>query len=184
MKKLFLSLLALGMVGMLALSTQSCKKSTSAAPTLYDTLGGTAKQADPVGGAQIEKGRLAVRSVIDSALYVIAADPAINGYFTVLLSELSANPQNLSGFTELQNNLTDFFCVGAGSTNFHYTGMSMAAAHNPASNNRISQKVDAAGFTQFTNDVVIAAQKNNVPAGIIGSLGKVIASQQSVVVQR
>ena len=183
MKKLFLSVLALGMVAMFALSTQSCKKSSTAAgPTLYDTLGGTTKQADPVGGAQIEKGRLAVRSVIDSALYVIAADPAINSYFTVLLGEITAG--NTTGFTELQNNLTDFFCVGAGAKDFTYTGMSMAAAHNPTSNNRISQKVDAAGFTQFTNDVVIAAQKNSVPAGIIGSLGKVIVSQQSLVVQR
>lgn len=182
MKKLFLTTLTLAIVAMFAVSTQSCNKSTAAGPTLYDTLGGTAKQADPVGGAQIEKGRLAVRSVIDSALYVIAADPQINSYFTVLLGELTAG--NKTGFTELQNNLTDFFCVGAGAKDFTYTGMSMAAAHNPATNNRISNKVDVAGFTQFTNDVVIAAQQNSVPTNIIGSLGKVIASQQSLVVQR
>ena len=182
MKKFILGTMALAFITMLTVSTQSCNKSTAASPTLYDTLGGTTKTADPVGGAQIEKGRLAVRSVIDSAIYAIAGDPAINGYFTVLLSEVGAG--NLTGFTELQNNLTDFFCVGAGAKNFTYTGMSMTAAHNPANNNRMSQKTNQAGFTQFTNDVVTAAQQNHVPNGIIGSLGKVIASQQSLVVQR
>ena len=183
MKKLIIGALALSFVSMLTISTQSCNKSAAAAsPTLYDTLGGTAKVADPVGGAQIESGRLAVRSVIDSALYVIAADPAINSYFTVLLGELNAH--NSTGFTDLQNNLTDFFSVGAGAKDYTYTGMSMTTAHNPATNARISQKVNVAGFTQFTNDVVTAAQQNHVPNGIIGSLGKVIASQQSLVVQR
>jgi hypothetical protein len=169
---------------MLTISTQSCSKSTTAAPTLYDTLGGTAKVADPMGGAQIEKGRLAIRGVINSALYVIAGDPAINGYFTVLLGEIHSHPPVSTGFTDLQNNLTDFFCVGAGAQNFHYIGMSMTAAHNPATNARISQKVDSAGFTQFTNDVVTAAVQNQVPGAIIGSLGKVIASQEPFVKQR
>ena len=183
MKKIILGTMALAFVAMLSISTQSCNKSAAAAgPTLYDTLGGSAKVTDPVGGAQIEAGKLAVRGVIDSALYVIAADPAINGYFTVLLGELTAH--NTTGFTDLQNNLTDFFSVGAGAKNITYAGMSMTTAHNPTTNARISQKVNAAGFTQFTNDVVIAAQQNHVPNGIIGSLGKVIGSQQSVVVQR
>ena len=183
MKNLILATLALALCAVLTVSTQSCKKSTTASPTLYDTLGGTAKVNDPVvANTQIEKGRLAIRSVIDSALYVIAADDSINPYFMTLLTEIHGG--NLSGFTELQNNLTDFFSVGAGAKDYSYTGLSMANAHNPATNSRITSKVTNNAFAQFTNDVVIAAQKNNVPTNVIGSLGKVIASQQALVVQK
>ena len=65
----------------------SCKKSDSdpaVAPTLYDSLGGTAKVVDPVNSSvMIEKGRLGIRSVIDSTIFVIAGDSRINGHFSV-----------------------------------------------------------------------------------------------------
>src|SRR5258708_1130521 len=76
----------------------SCKKSSPAKKTLYDSLGGTNMVGDPAtSGATIEKGRLGLRSVVDSAIYVIAADSKINGYFSVLLAEVTAG--NTSGFT-------------------------------------------------------------------------------------
>ena len=48
---------------------QSCSKDSSPAKmTLYDSLGGTTKVNDPANAGQmIEKGRLGLRSVVDSA---------------------------------------------------------------------------------------------------------------------
>ena len=70
----------------------SCKKSDStpaAKPTLYDSLGGSTLVSDPATpGATIEKGRLLIRNIIDSTIFVIAGDTAINGHFTTLLSEV------------------------------------------------------------------------------------------------
>ncbi len=118
----------------------SCSKSSSPAkPTLYDSLGGTAMVTDPANsGAKIEAGRLGIRSVIDSTIFVIAGDSKINSYFMVLLAEVGAS--NFTGFTALSKNLTDFVCVGTGAKDFSYTGKSMTDAHNPATNSRISMK--------------------------------------------
>jgi hypothetical protein len=135
-------------------------------------------------GVKREAGRLAIRGVVDNALFIIAADTAINGYFTVLLGELTASPPNYSGFTALEKNLVDFFCVGTGAKDFSYGGKSMTAAHDPTQNPRISMKVDAGDFNQFVTDIVASANKNHVPAGITGSLGKIIVSLQPQVVQR
>src|SRR5579864_9458704 len=82
-KKTVVLVAALGL-GFTAFLTPSCSKSHTAKMTLYDSLGGTASVADPANaGATIEKGRLGLRSVVDSAIYVIATDSRINGYFTV-----------------------------------------------------------------------------------------------------
>ena len=139
--------------------------------------------ADPANsGAKIEAGRLAVRSVVDSAIFVIAGDDSINSYFTVLLGEVGSG--NTSGFSALSKNLTDFICVNIGAKDFTYTGKSMTDAHNPATNSRISKKVDSGDFGEFINDVVIAAQKNHVPSNLINSLGGVLVSVEAQVVQR
>src|SRR4051812_22002762 len=152
--------------GILFIVSSSCNKdndsNTTTTLTLYDSLGGTAMVADPANpGQMIESGRLGIRSVVDSAIFVIAADDSINHYFNVLLSEVAVN--DLSGFQELSKNLTDFFCVATGAKNFQYTGLSMTAAHDPATNSRISEKVDAGDFGEFINDLGIAAGKNNLP---------------------
>jgi hypothetical protein len=85
-------------VAFLLLTIVSCSKSSNSSTpkptvignTLYDSLGGTTLVADPThAGAMIEKGRLGIRNVIDSTIFVIAADPKINGHFTVLLSEVT-----------------------------------------------------------------------------------------------
>ncbi|TDW96852.1 globin family protein [Dinghuibacter silviterrae] len=163
----------------------SCSKSSknSSQPTLYDSLGGTAMVSDPANSGQmIEKGRLGIRSVVDSAIFVIAGDDSINPYFMTLLAEVGAN--NFSGFNALSKNLTDFFCVGTGAKDYTYSGLSMSNAHNPATNHRISNKVTAGAFNEFIVDVVIAANKNGLPANLTASVGRVIESQMSVVVQR
>src|SRR3982751_1414307 len=106
----------------LVIAVSSCDKNNDSNPTtltLYDSLGGTTMVADPANpGQTIEAGRLGIRSVVDSAIFVIAADDSINHYFNVLLAEVAVN--DLSGFQELSKNLTDFFCVATGAKNFQY----------------------------------------------------------------
>src|SRR4051812_17867553 len=69
-------------------------------PTLYERVGGTAAVADPRhSGQTIETGRLTLRSVVDSAIYVIAGDTVMTKYFGVLLGEVGAG--NTTGFAAL-----------------------------------------------------------------------------------
>jgi hypothetical protein len=171
------------------LIVESCSKKAGSNPTptpigktLYDSLGGTALVADPAyPGAMIEKGRLGVRSVIDSTIFVIAADTRINGHFMVLLSEVTKG--NLSGFTDLSENLTTFVSGAAGAKDYIYIGLSMSDAHNPAVNNRINGKVANADFDAFISDVVAGANKNKVPAKLINSVGALLGTLRSQVVQ-
>ena len=163
----------------------SCKKTetpaTVSGPTLYDSLGGTTMVADPANaGAMIEQGRLNIRSVVDSTIFVIAADNQINGYFKVLLNEVTSG--NTSGYVALTNNLTDFFCVATGAKDFTYGGKSMSDAHNPNYNPRITGVVTTAAFNQFVNDLVTGATKNSVPSNLIGSVGKVVGTVEGQVV--
>jgi len=171
-------------VGVSVLSSMSCKKSsTTPTKTLYDSLGGTTMTADPsTQGATIEKGRLAIRSVIDSTIFVIAGDTAINGHFTTLLAEVTAG--NLTGFEALSKNLTDFVAVATGAKDYSYTGLSMAAAHNPAQNPRMNGKASNNDFTAFENDLVAGANKNAVPSYIIARLGAIVETLRGTVVQQ
>ena len=104
-----------------------CKKSDSITPgtkpTLYDSLGGATMVADPANSGQlIEKGRLLIRNIIDSTIFVIAGDTAINGHFTTLLSEVSMG--DLTGFEALSKNFTDFVAVGTGAKDYAYGNLS------------------------------------------------------------
>jgi hypothetical protein len=130
----------------------------------------------------IETGRLGIRSVVDSAIFVIAADDKINTYFNVLLSEVTAG--DLSGFQELSKNLTDFFCVATGAKDFTYSGLNMVDAHNPATNPRISEKVNSTDFDEFITDLGIAAGKNNLPDYLTERVAAVASSVKGDVVQR
>jgi hypothetical protein len=187
MKKL--SFLPLAVI--LALSSilfiESCSKSTSSPTpkvqaTLYDSLGGTALVADPThAGAMIEKGRLGIRNVIDSTIFVIAADPRINGHFTVLLSEVTKG--DLSGFTDLSENLTTFVSGATGAKDYIYIGLSMTDAHNPATNPRMNGKATNADFDAFVSDLVTGANKNKIPANLINSIGKIVESLRTTVAQ-
>ncbi len=166
-------------------TTQSCKKSDDPVivQTLYDSLGGTTMVADPkASGTMIEKGRLGIRSVVDSTIFVIAADARINPYFQKLLAEVTVG--NLSGFNALSKTLTDFLCVGTGAKNFTYTGLNMVAAHDPATNIRMKMKADNAAMDAFIGDVVVGANKNALPGYLITRVGAVLESLRSQVVQR
>lgn len=165
----------------------ACKKKSDMQvnPTLYDSLGGTAMVVDPKGaaGATIEKGRLLIRSIIDSTIFVIAGDTAINGHFTVLLSEVGM--KNLTGFMALSKNLTDFVAVNSGAKDYTYGGKSMTAAHDPAQNPRMNGKADNSDFNAFEGDLIAGAGKNGVTTSnpALVSLGKLVESLRGQVVQ-
>jgi hypothetical protein len=183
-KAAFASVVLATIVTVAAFSSCSKKNSgtASTAPTLYDSLGGTAMVSDPANpGTMIEQGRLGIRSVLDSTIFVIAGDTLINGYFQVLLAEVTSG--NTSGYTALSNNLTDFVCVATGAKDFTYGGKSMTDAHNPATNSRISGKVTSAAFNEFIADVVVGANKNKLPANLIASVGALLVTLEGVVVQ-
>ncbi|MHA4807634.1 globin family protein [Flavitalea flava] len=166
--------------------TPSCSKSNNNTTkmTLYDSLGGTTMVADPANaGTMIEKGRLGIRSVLDSTIFVIAADPNINGFFSVLLAEVTATPPVTTGFSALSKNLTDFVCVATGAKNFTYGGKSMVAAHNPATNPRMNGKAANDDFDSFVTDLVKGAQKNGLSTQLIGQVGAVVATLRTQVVQ-
>jgi hypothetical protein len=151
--------------------------------TLYDSLGGSTMVADPSNsGTMIEKGRLGIRSVVDSTIFIIAADTQLNKYFTVLLTEVTAG--NLTGFTALSNNLTDFVAVATGAKDYKYTGLSMTDAHNPATNSRMNGKADNSDFTQFEADLVAGANKNGLPSYLTARLGTIVETLRTQVVQR
>jgi len=178
------SILILGII--FTLSATSCKKNDVAIPlpTLYDSLGGTTLVADPkTSGVSIEKGRLLIRSIIDSTIFVIAADTALNGHFTVLLSEVGSN--NLTGFMALSKNLTDFVAVATGAKDYTYGGKSMTAAHNPAQNSRMNGKADNGDFNAFETDLVAGAAKNGVTTSnpALVSVAKLVESLRTQVVQ-
>jgi hypothetical protein len=167
---------------------ESCSKKSSNNPTpvvsatLYDSLGGTKLVADPThSGAMIEKGRLGIRNVIDSTIFVIAADTRINGHFTVLLSEVTKG--DLSGFTDLSENLTTFVSGATGAKDYIYIGLNMHDAHDPAVNSRMHGKATSADFDAFVDDLVKGANKNKLPSNLINSIGKIVESLRSTVVQ-
>jgi len=151
-------------------------------PTLYEKLGGTTMVDDPNTTGMIEQGRLGLRSVVDSTIFVIAADPVLSPYFATLLMEL--NNGNTSNLALLSENLTDFFSVATGAENFSYDGMDMVSAHDPASNPRMEQKSDDAAYDAFIAAVVIGAQQNNVPSDLITEVGELLETLRADVVQR
>ncbi len=171
-------------IAMVVAFTTSCHKSSASTPqTLYDSLGGTAMVADPANsGAMIEKGYLGIRTVVDSAIFIIAADTAINSYFQVLLSEVSSG--NMSGYQKLSANLSNFVAVATGAKDYTYTGLSMQNAHNPSTNPRINGVVMSDDFDEFVKDVAASASKNGVPSNLITSLGNLLYSVENSVINQ
>ena len=186
-----LKFLPLAIVAAIAiLSIQSCSKKSNPTPTttapigntLYDSLGGTTLVADPTHpGAMIEKGRLGIRGVIDSTIFVIAADTRINGHFTTLLAEVGAG--NLSGYTDLSENITTFVAGATGAKDFIYIGLSMSDAHNPAVNPRMNGKATSADFDAFVDDLATGAGKNKLPTNLLNSVAAIVETLRSQVVQ-
>lgn len=196
MKKytLILGIALIGLGGTLA----SCKKdvtepSDASAPLannsydLYNRLGGTTMVPDPANGGMIEAGRLTLRSVVDSTIFVIAGDSQfLTSFFPALVSELGNG--NTTGLSTLSENLTDFFCVATGSTSASnaYTGLDMKTAHDPALNNRMGMKSSNADYTKFVGFIVEGAGQNGVPATspLVSDLGKLLETLRTTIVQK
>lgn len=182
-------------------SFAACKKSENpplATTPLYDTLGwfiqgamgkvegnGTKMIPDPDhSGKKIQAGRLAIRTVVNKALPIIAGDPQLAVYFPVLLAELGAG--NKTGYAHLLETFTDFVQQGV-STQKVYKGKSMVEAHNRADYKRFGDNAhavaDSSDFDKFVGDIVVAAQSLNVPASVINQLGVLLYSTEGDVVQ-
>ena len=151
--------------------------------TLYDKLGGTRMVSDPRNGSQmIEQGRLNLRSVVDSTIFVIAATPDLQPYFAPLLAEVTSG--NTTNLAMLSRSLTDFFVVATGSPTGTYSGLNMRDAHDPDKNPRMGLKADNKSYDDFIAAVVKGAQQNNVPVDLIQEVGTLIETLRSTVVQR
>jgi len=134
---------------------------------------------DPAApGKMIEKGRLGIRSVIDSTIFVIAADSRINGHFTVLLSEVTKG--NLIRLYDLAITLPLLLPVVQVLKIIRYR-LSMTDAHDPAKNSRMNGKASSADFDAFVDDLVKGANKNGLPANLLGSIGKIVVSLKAQV---
>ena len=199
MKKHFI-ILAAGLIGMTVITTSCKKKKTDATttpaptPSLYTRVGGSAMVSDPTSsGTTIQQGRLTLRSVTDSSIYVIAGDTQLTKYFPTLLAEVGAN--NTTGFTALSKNFTDFLCVATGSADYSYTGKSMTDAHNHATNSRMgdgthtnSQKANSADFDKFVGDIGTGLAKNGVTssnnAALVNDLVALLNTTKTSIVQR
>lgn len=174
----------------------SCKKeeemtttNTNTTPTLYERVGGSTMVSDPANSGQmIEKGRLTLRSVVDSSILVIAGDAQLAGYFPVLFAELGSG--NTSGLTALSKNFTDFMCTATGSKNsgYAYKGLNMKDAHDPAKNNRMGMKANKADFDKFVGDIGVGLAKNGVTAQnnkqLVDDLVALLYTTQADIVQR
>lgn len=138
-------------------------------PSIYERLGGTTMVADPNNGGQmIEQGRLSYRSVVDSTITLIVADIVadasgnLGAHFAPIVGEVSGG--NTTNVAVLSDNLTDFFSSATGGTSpvNNYTGLSMVAAHDPATNPRMGTKASDANYTKFVGYVGAAANLNGV----------------------
>ncbi len=194
-----------------AMFFSSCKKSTSSADNhlastpLYDTLGwfiqggkgsvagqGTVMVNDPDNsGQKIQAGRLAIRTVVKTALPMIAGNAQLSVYFPTLIGELGAN--NSTGLSELLTNFTDFVQQAVSGQTGIYSGLSMVQAHrfttsesmggNPRFGDANHLTADSSDFNVFVGVVAQAATKLNVPNSVIGQLGALLFTTEGDVVQ-
>ncbi len=180
-----------GLLVIVAIGFTSCKKeeepapvATTTPPTLYERVGGTKKVTDPNNSSvMIEQGRLTLRSVVDSAINVIAADSRLAKFFPVLFAELGSG--NTTGLTALSKNFTDFMCFATGSKNYSYTGLSMKNAHDPAANNRMGEKAANADFDNFVGDIGVALGQNGVTdQKLINDLVALLETTRADIVQK
>lgn len=161
--------------------------------SIYTRLGGTTMVADPDNSGQmIEQGRLSFRKVVNSTIGLIVADVQSNAagnlsaHFAPLLAE-TGNTQ-ATNIAKLSDNLTDFFSFNTGGTNTvnTYSGLSMVAAHDPATNARMGTKSSNADYTKFEGYVGAAANANGVASNteLYTDVVAVLESLRAPIVQK
>jgi hypothetical protein len=192
------SKITLGVLIVASATLTSCNNDDDApAPmekaSIYDRLGGTKMVADPDNSGQmIEAGRLSYRKVVNSTIGLIVADVQSNAagnlsaHFAPLLAE-TGNTQ-ATNIAELSDNLTDFFSFNTGGTNAvnTYSGLSMVAAHDPATNARMGTKASNADYTKFEGYVGAAANANGVASNteLYTDVVAVLESLRTPIVQK
>ncbi|GAA3782365.1 hypothetical protein [Flavobacterium ginsengiterrae] len=161
--------------------------------SIYERLGGTKMVADPDNSGQmIEQGRLSFRKVVNSTIGLIVADIQSNAagnlqaHFAPLLAETGTTQS--TNIAKLSDNLTDFFSFNTGGTNAvnTYSGLSMSAAHNPATNPRMGTKSSNADYTKFEGYVGAAANANGVASNteLYTDIVAVLESLRTPIVQK
>lgn len=181
--------------GIILSTTHSCNKKTGTAThTLYDSLGGTALVIDPVdSGHNVQRGYLALRTIMDSAISILLADTSqvpgdttrsISGFFAVLQTELSHG--DTATLLAFRRNMTNYFATATGCTDtaYLYGGKNMSDAHNPTVNSRMTGKVDSADFNEFVHDVTVSATEYGLSAQLMSRLGTLMYSVEGQVVQQ
>jgi hypothetical protein len=172
--------------------TLSCKKSktstSSGKPTLYDTLGGPTLVIDPTQPdttIYIEKGYLAIRTIVDTTMFTFANDPLINSYFYVLQNDDTLG--NPSEYESLGLAMTNFIATAAGCTNpnYAYNGPDMYAAHNPDSNSKkIRSAVTDSAFNEFVYDIAQSSINYGFSAQVVSQIGSMLYKYEGQVVQQ
>lgn len=175
----------LGAAVLLLAATLSCRKSgkSSGNQTFYDSLGGTSLVADPANfGQSVEKGYLTIRTIVDTALFIIQVDPTINGYFSIMVAEDTAHATPTE-YDKLSFNITNFLAAAAGSKDYSYNGPTLMAAHNPTSNPNVPAAIDSAAFNEFAFDLGRAAAQAGLSNQLISQLGDLLYRYEDQVVQ-
>ena len=192
--KIALCALVLGSLSFTSCSKDNQDAPVAATPSIYARLGGTTLVQDPdaAAGVMIEKGRLSYRKVVNSTIGLIVADVQNNApgnlgaHFAPLLGEVGAG--NTTNLAELVDNLTDFFSYNTGGTNAVnvYSGMTMVATHNPATNPRMGVKATNANYDKFEGYVGAAAVANGVAANtqLYSDVVAVLESLRAPIVQQ
>lgn len=170
----------------------SCDKEEMPAidESFYATqLGGEVKVADPLNpGQMVEQGFLNLRTVVINTVTTIATNDggkydALQPYFSVLLAEVGSG--QTSGLNMLVMDFSEFLAEATGSRNFRYSGLDMAAAHDPARNSRMTGKANNADYDLFIQAVVEgAAQAGITSSEVLGPVGALLESVRGPIVQR
>lgn len=203
MKSQLIKIALIASLGALTMASCKDKKTTPVeelkTTALYDTLGwfiqgatgpvagqGTKMIDDPEAtGKKIQAGRLAIRTVIEKAEYVLAGDPQMAPFFPTLLAEVGAG--NTTGFIELRENFTDLVQQVASGQEV-YKGLDMVTTHDHSKNPRFGSttqmKADNQSFDRFLVDVVDAMTQLGVPPSVQGQLGAALEATRSQVVQQ
>jgi len=175
----------LGGAVLLLAVTLSCHKSGRPAgnQTFYDSLGGAVLVPDPANfGQSVEKGYLTIRTIVDSALFLIQVDPVINGYFSIMVAEDTAHTTPTE-YDKLSLGITNFLAVAAGSKDYSYTGPTLLDAHNPSTNPNVPGPIDSGAFNEFAFDLGRAAAQSGLSNQLISQLGDLLYRYEGQVVQ-
>jgi hypothetical protein len=191
--KITLSVLIAASAALTSCSNDDDAPAVVAKASIYERLGGTKMVSDPDNlGQMIEQGRLSFRKVVNSTIGLIVADVQSNAsgnlsaHFAPLLAETGTT--QATNIAKLSDNLTDFFSFNTGGTNAvnTYSGLSMVAAHNPATNARMGTKSSTADYTKFEGYVGAAANANGVASNteLYSDIVVVLESLRTPIVQK